>query len=102
MIGGNFAALVELIESFSTDAEQICTQLKLDPNDIETIRRGAHSLKANAQSFGALRLASLCQTLEKQVTQGPINDLEHQIKCIESEFLAIDVELQSIVANGHI
>lgn len=102
LIGGNFASLIELIESFSHDAEQICTRLKLNWHDSTTIRRDAHTLKANAQSFGALQLASLCQTLEEWATQGKNCDVGYQVKCIESEFLAIRLELQSIVEKGSI
>jgi two-component system, sensor histidine kinase and response regulator len=54
-------------------------QAALAVDDVEEIRRAAHSLKSSAGNLGATRLQALCETIEriaqKQETNGEIAGL---------------------------
>ncbi len=61
-----------LLDSFSEDAPRLLQQLRagLGAGDRESVQRAAHTLKSNAQTFGASHLASLCAELEAAVRTG--------------------------------
>lgn len=56
----------ELIDAFLEDAPDMIRQMQaaIEARDVESLRRNAHSLKSNANTFGALELASLAKELE--------------------------------------
>lgn len=56
----------ELIDAFLEDAPDMIRQMQaaIVARDVESLRRNAHSLKSNANTFGALELASLAKELE--------------------------------------
>src|SRR5690349_7822954 len=64
MSGGDF--INELIDAFLDDAPGMIRSMytALDTKDVETFRRNAHSLKSNANTFGATELAGLAKELE--------------------------------------
>lgn len=63
-VGAEF--LVELIETFLTEAPGMMTDLQQaeEAGDAEAIRRAAHSLKSNANTFGVLPLADAARRIE--------------------------------------
>jgi HPt (histidine-containing phosphotransfer) domain-containing protein len=56
----------ELVETFLEEAPTMFADLceALAANDAERYRRAAHSLKSNANTFGATTLASMAQAVE--------------------------------------
>src|SRR6266496_4097014 len=56
----------ELIDAFLDDAPNMLSNMQtaLDANDVESFRRNAHSLKSNANTFGAAELGVLAKELE--------------------------------------
>jgi HPt (histidine-containing phosphotransfer) domain-containing protein len=56
----------ELIDTFLAEAPPMLAGLKraLDAGQAEPFRRAAHSLKSNANTFGALALGTLARELE--------------------------------------
>lgn len=58
--------LNELIDTFLDDAPGMVREMKtaLDTANADSFRRAAHSLKSNAATFGAGRLAELAKELE--------------------------------------
>ena len=65
----------ELIDAFLDDAPNMLANMQsaLDAKDVESFRRNAHSLKSNANTFGASELGELAKELEQM---GKDNDLE--------------------------
>jgi histidine phosphotransfer protein HptB len=63
-VGAEFAT--ELIGTFLEEAPGQLAQLQasLAAGDADAFRRAAHSLKSNAQTFGAMKLALLARDLE--------------------------------------
>jgi len=56
----------ELIDAFLDDAPNMIKAMRIAiaARDVETFRRNAHSLKSNANTFGAAELAGLARELE--------------------------------------
>src|SRR3990172_167273 len=56
----------ELIDAFLDDAQNMIQNMEsaLEARDVESFRRNAHSLKSNANTFGAMELAALAKELE--------------------------------------
>ena len=63
-MGADFAA--ELVDTFLSDANNMFAQLKsaLAEPDMDAYRRAAHSIKSNAQTFGAGPLADAARNIE--------------------------------------
>ena len=63
-MGTEFAA--ELVETFLSDAPNMFADLKeaFGAEDADAYRRAAHSIKSNAQVFGAKRLADQAREME--------------------------------------
>ena len=65
----------ELIDAFLDDAPNMLANMQsaLEAKDVESFRRNAHSLKSNANTFGATELGTLAKELESMAKE---NDLE--------------------------
>ena len=66
--------VVELVQTFSEETPALLTELRRahGARAAERFRRAAHSLKGNASTFGATRLAELARTLEiGGISEGP-------------------------------
>ena len=64
MSGDDFIG--ELIDAFLEDAPNMLDAMRtaLETKDVESFRRNAHSLKSNANTFGAMKLGELAKELE--------------------------------------
>ncbi|HEY3341552.1 MAG TPA: response regulator, partial [Anaerolineae bacterium] len=68
--------------------------LKQDSNAME---HAAHTLKSSSATFGALRLSALCKELELLGRQKQLAGAEEKVRCAESEFERVKVEMKEIV-----
>jgi|SRR5438876_10818734 len=62
--GADFA--LELVDTFLVEAPPMLDELRraLAAKDAEKLRRAAHSLKSNSNTFGALKLGAMAKELE--------------------------------------
>ena len=80
--GADFVA--ELVDTFLAEAPAMLADLRasLAAEDAGRFRRGAHSLKSNGSTFGALALAALARELEQgglesaRATPSPLDALD--------------------------
>ncbi len=77
-----------LVTSFLDNGASLLTQLAgaAGSDDIDVLRRTAHTLKSNATSFGATELAELCAELESQARREAVVDVDVQVKAITRAF----------------
>lgn len=96
MTGTDF--LGEMIDSFLDDAPQQITAIRaaLLARDVDAFRRAAHSLKSNAASFGAERLAEVAYALELLGRQNQIGDAEAGLLVLEEAYEAAATELREL------
>jgi signal transduction histidine kinase/DNA-binding response OmpR family regulator len=82
------ASFDRLVTSFLDNGAALLAQLAdaAGSDDIDVLRRTAHTLKSNATSFGATELADLCAELESQARQKAVTDAEDQVQAITVAF----------------
>jgi len=97
MTGGDRAFLADLIDTFSTDAAGMIAELEaaVSSGDDAAMLRPAHSLKSNAASFGAHRLAELCRSVEHDARAGAVPDAAARVAEIRDELVIVEQALQS-------
>ena len=95
MTGGDRAFLADLIDTFSTDAAGMLADLEAasSSGDVAAMMRPAHSLKSNAASFGAHRLAELCRAVEQDAREGAVPDAETRVAAIRDELVSVEAAL---------
>jgi HPt (histidine-containing phosphotransfer) domain-containing protein len=98
LIGDDPADLVEMMESFLTDAEALVTKMTSGA-DLTVIARTAHTLKSNARDFGASDLAVCCEKLERDLKSGQAPaDLDEQLAAIRSIWPRVKVAIEKEIA----
>ena len=68
-------------------------------DETEEVRRGAHTLKSNAATFGAVGLEGLCRELEAAAKTGTLDGLAELDDRIEAELGRVTGELERIRAE---
>ena len=88
-----------LVTAFLDNGASLLAQLAeaAGSNDIAVLSRAAHTLKSNAQSFGATDLAALCSELESQARQGAVDDARQKVQAIA---VAFDDTRRALGAQG--
>jgi len=89
----------ELIDAFLDDAPNMigAMQTALDAKDVESFRRNAHSMKSNANTFGATELGALAKELEYM---GKENNLEigNRLEVLKETYEKVAEELKGMRA----
>ena len=89
----------ELIDAFLDDAPNMINamQTALDAKDVESFRRNAHSLKSNANTFGAMELATLAKELEFMGKENNL-DVGYRLDVLNEAFGKVAEELKGMRA----
>ena len=87
----------ELIDAFLEDAPNMILNMRqaLATRDVETFRRNAHSLKSNANTFGATELASLAKELEFMAKENNL-DIGNRLEVLNQTFSTVAEELKGM------
>ncbi|HTO44613.1 MAG TPA: Hpt domain-containing protein [Burkholderiales bacterium] len=83
----------ELVDTFLEEATGMLAELRSAraDNHADRFRRAAHSLKANSNTFGAMRLAALARELE-------LKGLDAEPACDTAAIAALEVEYKRAAA----
>src|SRR5687767_13489178 len=97
MSGADF--INELIDAFLDDAPNMISQMQtaLVAKDVESFRRNAHSLKSNANTFGASELAILAKELEFMARQNNL-EIGNRLEILNEAFGKVAEELKGLRA----
>ena len=78
----------ELVTAFLEEAPGMFDELHtaLDAGDTDGFRRAAHSIKSNAEVFGAYQLAAPARALELNEVSGATPEVQALISRLEMEF----------------
>jgi HPt (histidine-containing phosphotransfer) domain-containing protein len=100
-VGGDPEFVAELIDEFVADAPIQIESLRLSATrgDADAARRAAHTLKANARTFGANELAPLCEEAEAGARAGDLGAVLSCLDGIEREWARVHAEL--LAARDH-
>lgn len=89
----------ELIDAFLDDAPNMigAMRMALATQDVESFRRNAHSLKSNANTFGATELGQLSKELEYMARENNLN-IGNKLDVLDEVFAAAAEELKGMRA----
>jgi HPt (histidine-containing phosphotransfer) domain-containing protein len=101
VIGGDPEDLDELLGDYRETAPELAAAISGAANsgDLQALRIAAHTLKSNARDFGAIRLSSLCEALERECRAGAVPDAQQAAAAIVSEEAAARRALASLKAD---
>jgi HPt (histidine-containing phosphotransfer) domain-containing protein len=87
----------ELIDAFLDDAPNMIQHMQtaLETKDVESFRRNAHSLKSNANTFGAIELGALARELEMMGRENNL-DIGNRLEVLKEAFAEAAGELQGM------
>ena len=87
----------ELIDAFLDDAPNMIQNMEsaLEARDVESFRRNAHSLKSNANTFGAMELAALAKELEFMGKENNL-DVGYRLEVLNEAFGKVAEELKGM------
>jgi len=87
----------ELIDAFLDDAPNMIQSMQSghDTKDIESFRRNAHSLKSNANTFGAMELGMLAKELEFMAKDNNL-DIGNRLEVLKKTFDKAAAELREM------
>jgi histidine phosphotransfer protein HptB len=90
-----------LVETFLSDSADRITALKsaVESEEVDNVRRSAHSFKGSCSNLGVLKLANLCAQIERKAVNGDIADLSAEIQEIEQEFAIIEKMLMDFMTQ---
>lgn len=93
--------VVELIAAFLEEAPGMFADLhaSLNAGDTDGFRRAAHSIKSNADVFGAHALGAPARALELMEVSGATPEVRAQIAQLDAEFVRASDVLKSL-KNG--
>jgi CheY-like chemotaxis protein len=100
-LGGQFALLLELVETFLEDAPKLLAEMLacLDRGDAAGVHRIAHSLKSNGLDLGAGDFAQGCKELEALARTGSLEGARELYARIASEYARVESALRSLLAT---
>jgi len=87
----------ELIDAFLEDGPNMLNNMEiaLESKDVETFRRNAHSLKTNANTFGALELGVQAKELEYMARENNL-DIGDRLEKLNQAFSIAAAELKGM------
>jgi HPt (histidine-containing phosphotransfer) domain-containing protein len=94
-VGDDPEFLAELVDEFLADAPAQLETLRTAAaaGDADEARRAAHTLKGTGRTFGAARLASLCQEAETDAGSGNLGAVLTRVDGIDAEWARVHAEL---------
>ena len=89
----------ELIDAFLDEAPNMIQNMRvaLAAKDVESFRRNAHSLKSNANTFGATELSALSKELEMMAKENNL-DVGNRVDILSESFDNVAKELKGMRA----
>jgi len=99
---GGGSAVAELIDTFFAEAPKLVATLHdaARAGNAGELQRAAHTLKANAATFGAEQLAELCRRLEAMGEAQTLSEAERLAERAEVEYAQVRSALEGLRASG--
>ena len=87
----------ELINAFLDDAPNMIQNMRtaLEAKDVESFRRNAHSMKSNANTFGAMELGALAKELEFMARENNL-DVGNRLEVLIEAYGKVAEELKGM------
>ena len=91
-----------MIDTFLSDAPALVATLRTtyEQGQADGLRRAAHTLKSNGQTFGAGRFSALCRELELRAKSDELDGAAELVDRIEREYAALEQTLAALRATA--
>jgi CheY-like chemotaxis protein len=101
LLGGD-EFLAEVIDAFFADAPNLLATLRrsVEQGDVDDLRRTAHTLKSNSETFGAEGFSELCRELEESAKDGELTGAAELAARIEAEYAGLQAALAALRAGA--
>src|SRR6478609_8974146 len=98
LVGDDREALAEIVEAFIDEAPLRLAELRdgLVAGNAVLVGRAAHTLKANGRTFGAFRLAELCQEVEAAARGGDLAPASAHIDALDEAWRDVHPDLEAL------
>lgn len=102
LIGGEEEELCELIKIFLVESKEILVDMNasLQDQNLDLLRRSAHSLKSSAQDFGATQLSELNASLESSCRSAWPDSANRMVAQIAECFALVDEALHAYLSEN--
>jgi HPt (histidine-containing phosphotransfer) domain-containing protein len=102
LVGEDREALAEIVDAFLEEAPQRLAELRrgIESGDAALVGRAAHTLKANARTFGAAQLALLSEEVETAARTGDLAPASAHIDELDEEWRALQPALGALRTGG--
>jgi HPt (histidine-containing phosphotransfer) domain-containing protein len=102
MLGNDPEALAEIVDAFRDEGPQRLAELNQGSSagDAALVGRAAHTLKANAAMFGAVRLEAVCRELETAARACDLSGAGQLIDVVGAEWLVVEPQLVALRERG--
>lgn len=89
--------IIELIDAFLDDAPNMIQNMQsaLETRDVDSFRRNAHSMKSNANTFGAMDLGVLAKELEFMAKENNL-DIGNRLEILKEAYEKVAEELKEM------
>ena len=96
--GGDLEFVSELVDQFLADTPELVAAARagIELEDADEVRRAAHTLKSNAATFGATRLAERSRVLEEAARTGSLANGSSQVEELEQELARVRASLPAV------
>ena len=103
-IEGEASVVGNIIDAYLSGSQPLVTRLREmhSANDLESLRRTAHSLKSSSANVGAIRLSTMSKDLEMKCKNNHTADIDILIESIETEFPRVKeiLTMEAAANNG--
>jgi HPt (histidine-containing phosphotransfer) domain-containing protein len=101
MLGGDADSLRELIDAFVEEAPARLAEARIgiDTGDAELAGRAAHTLKSNALTFGATRMAEVARQIETAARTGDLGAAAELLPMLEQAWVNVQPPLSEVLAT---
>jgi histidine phosphotransfer protein HptB len=102
LVGGDHEVLTEIIDAFLEEAPERLGELRRGQaaGDAVLVEMAAHTLKANAATFGVTELARLCLELEIAGRAQDLHAAGPLVEAAEREWATVRAQLVSLREHG--
>ncbi|CAN1210689.1 hypothetical protein TUMEXPCC7403_10865 [Tumidithrix helvetica PCC 7403] len=85
------ASVVEMIDIYLDDSQQLVAQIATYTDfsnslNVTNLSNAVHTLKSISASIGAIELAALCKTVEREIKEATVQNLMEIVPSIEQEY----------------
>jgi HPt (histidine-containing phosphotransfer) domain-containing protein len=100
-VPGGREAVSELAQLLLAECPKMMQSIRsgVERKDIESVQRGAHTLRGSADVFGAKNVVAAAQRLETMGREGDLKDADAALADLEREVDRLQAAMRSVVAG---